>query len=226
MTVGRGQADPGRSPAAGLSRDQVLDAALLIVETEGIDGLTIRGLAAKLGVAATAIYWHVGDKQALLDGVAERVIARLGEVSVRGRDPATRITSLATSLRSTLLERPELVALVHRQGRTAALFQPARRVLVNELRSAGVDPAGVALGVQAVLNLVIGSVLLDRQLERQPTQRESPEELWSLDDAADAPELLEHLSHPCDEGQLFDFTLAVVVGALVRGFPDRPAIEA
>ena len=44
------------------------------------------------------------------------------------------------------------------------------------------DSAGVALGVQAVLNLVIGSVLLDRQLERQPTQRESPEELWSLDD--------------------------------------------
>ena len=74
----------------------------------------------------------------------------------------------------------------------------------------------MAWGVQAVLNLVIGSVLLDRQLERQPTQRESPEELWSLDDAPDEPELLEHLSHPSDEGQLFDFTLAVVVEAIVR----------
>ena len=63
----------------------MLDAALQILESEGVDGLTIRGLAAKLGVAATAIYWHVGDKQALLDGVAERVIDQLGEVSVRGR---------------------------------------------------------------------------------------------------------------------------------------------
>jgi AcrR family transcriptional regulator len=203
----------------------VLDAALQMVETEGIDGLTIRGLAGKLGVAATAIYWHVGDKQALLDGVAERVISQLGKVSVQGRDPATRITSLATSLRITLLERPELVALVHRQGRTAALFQPARRVLVNELRSAGADGAGVALGVQAVLNLVIGSVLLDRQLERQPAQRQSPEELWSLEDAPDAPELLQYLSHPCDEGQLFDFTLAVVVRAVVQGAPDRSEAE-
>ncbi len=215
MAVGRGQADAGRAPGAGLSRQQVLDAALTIVEAEGIDGLTIRGLAGKLGVAATAIYWHVGDKRALLDGIAEGVIAQLGEVSVQGGDPVTRIISLATSLRSTLLERPELVALVHHQGRTAALFQPARRVLVNELRSAGVDGAGVALGVQAVLNLVIGSVLLDRQLERQPAQRESPEELWSLEDAPDAPELLEHLSHPYDEGRLFDFTLAVVVKAVV-----------
>ena len=162
------------APGAGLSREHVLDAALQIVETEGIDGLTIRGLAGKLGVAATAIYWHVGDKQALLDGVAELVIAQLGEVTVEGGDPTTRIISTATSLRDTLLERPDLVALVHRRGRTAALFQPARRILVNELRSVGVDDAGVALGVQAVLNLVIGSVLLDRQLERQPTQREAP----------------------------------------------------
>lgn len=216
MAVGRGQADSGRVPGAGLSRDQVLDAALQIVESDGVDGLTLRGLAGKLGVAPTAIYWHVGDKQALLDGVAGRVIAELGEVTVRGRDPATRIVSMATSLRSTLLERAELVALVHRQGRTAALFQPARRVLVNELGSAGVDGAGVALGVQAVLNLVIGSVLLDRQLERQPAERESPEELWSPDDAPDDPELLEHLSHPSDEGELFDFTLSVVVSALIR----------
>lgn len=216
MTAGRGQAGSGRAPGAGLSRRQVLDAALEIVESEGVDGLTIRGLAAKLGVAVTAIYWHVGDKQALFDGVAGQVIAQLGKVTVRGRDPATRIVSMATSLRSTLVERAELVALVHRQGRTAALFQPARRVLVKELRSAGVDGAGVALGVQAVLNVVIGSVLLDRQLERQPAQRQSPEELWSPDDAPDDPELLEHLSHPCDEGELFDFTLSVVVGALVR----------
>ena len=153
----------------------------------------------------------------MLDGVAERVIAQLGEVSVRGGDPTARIISIASSLRDTLLERPELVALVHRQGRTAALFQPARRVLVSELRMAGVEGAGVALGVQAVLNLVIGSVLLDRQLERQPAQRQSPEELWSPDDALGAPDLLDHLSQPFDESELFDYTLAAVVGAVVQG---------
>ncbi len=216
MTTGAGQAASGRGSGAGLSRSQVLDAGMQILETEGIDGLTIRGLAGKLGVAATAIYWHVGDKQALLDGLAERVIGELGAVSVRGRDPVTRISSVARSLRATLLERPDLVALVHRQGRTAALFQPARRVLVRELTAAGVDGASAALAVQAVLNLVIGSVLLDRQVERQPTQRETPQELWSTADAPDAPELLEHLSRPIDEEELFDYTLAAVVRAVVQ----------
>lgn len=217
MVSDRGQAGAARPPAGGLSRSHVLDAAMQIVEMDGVDRLTIRGLSTKLGVAPTAIYWHVGDKQALLDGVAELVIAQLGEVSVHGADPVGRIISIATSLRGTLLERPELVALVHRRGRTAALFQPARRVLVSELRRAGVEGARVALGVQAVLNLVIGSVLLDRQLERQPAQRQSPEELWSLADAPDAPDLLEHLSQACDEGQLFDYTLECVVRAVVLG---------
>jgi hypothetical protein len=114
-----------------------------------------------------------------------------------------------------LLEEPELVALVHGQGRTAELFQPARRLLVNEFVGAGVDRADSALAVQAVLNLVIGSVLLDRQLERQPRQRRAPEELWSPGDAPGDPELLAHLSHPIDEQQLFDYTLAVVVRAVL-----------
>jgi AcrR family transcriptional regulator len=200
-----------------LSREQVLDAASLIVEADGPDALTVRGLADKLGVAVTALYWHVGDKQALFDGVAELAISRLGEVSVRGRKPEDRIISIATSLRAVLLERAALVAVVHRQGRTAALFQPARRVLVGELREAGVSAVGVAWGVQAVLDLVIGSVLLDRQLERQPAQRDHAEELWSLDDAYDDPELLEVLSRPSDESQLFDRTLAVVVKSVLDG---------
>jgi TetR/AcrR family transcriptional regulator, tetracycline repressor protein len=215
MALGRGQARPAKGGGAGLSRDQVLDAALQILDAEGVERLTIRGLAAKLGVAVTAIYWHVGDKQALLDGVVERVIDQLGEVSVRGRDPVARISSIAGSLRATLLERRDLVALVHRQGRTAALFQPARRLLVHELTTAGVDGPGAALAVPALLNLVIGSVLLDRQLERQPAQRETPEELWSLDDALDSPELLRHLAHPVDEEQLFEYTLAIMVRGVI-----------
>jgi TetR/AcrR family transcriptional regulator, tetracycline repressor protein len=216
MTAGGGQAGSGRPVGPALSASQVLDAGMQILETEGVDGLTIRGLAAKLGVAATSIYWHVGDKQALLDALAERVIAQLADVSVRGRKPEDRIISIAKSLRTTLLERAELVALVHRQGRTAALFQPARRVLLREVTAAGVSGPTAALAVQAVLSLVIGSVLLDRQLERQPAQRNTPEELWAPTDAEHAPELLAHLSRPVDEESSFDYTLTALVTAFTH----------
>jgi TetR/AcrR family tetracycline transcriptional repressor len=198
-----------------LSRDQILATAFEILETDGIERLTVRALAAKLGVAVTAIYWHVGDKQALLEGLVERIIARLGPVKARGREPEERIMSIGRSLRQTLLRQPDLVAVVHRQGRTAALFQPARRVLVRELTAAGLNGAEAALAVQAILNLVIGSVLVDRQLERQPAQRQTPEELWTADDVPDAPELLDHLTRAVDEDKLFTFSLEVLVRALV-----------
>jgi TetR/AcrR family tetracycline transcriptional repressor len=191
---------------------------MAVLERDGVERLTVRGLAAKLGVAVTSIYWHVGDKQALLDGLVERVVAQLGEVKVAGRDPEARIVAIGKSLRGTLLERPDLVAFVHRQGRTAALFQPARRVLVRELTGAGLRGAEAALAVQAILNLVVGSVLVDRQVERQPAQRQTPEELWTEADVPD-PELLGHLSRPLDDQDLFDYSLRVLVRALIGPHP-------
>ena len=212
MTVRRGQAG-STPPGAALSRDQVIDAGMQILETEGFERLTIRGLAAKLGVAATSIYWHVGDKQALLDALAERVITQLAEVSVRGRDGQARVISIASSLRKTLLERAELVALVHHQGRTAALFLPARRLLVEEFEAAGVDGPAAPLAVQAVLNLVIGSVLLDRQIERQPAQRPPAGDRSSTGD--DLSEPLAHPPEPIDEEELFRYTLGALVGTVI-----------
>jgi AcrR family transcriptional regulator len=219
MTVADRQARPakGRPTGAGLSREQVLEAAMEILESVGIERLTVRALAAKLGVAVTAIYWHVGNKQALFDGLVERIIAQIGQIRVRGQGPEVRILSIGHSLRHTLLERPNVVAVVHRQGRTAALFQPARRVLVRELTALGLPAAETAVAVGAILNLIVGSVLVDRQVERQPAQQATPEELWTPDDVPDNPDLLRYLSQPVDQQELFDYSLRVLVRAVVSG---------
>lgn len=203
---------------AGLSRDQVLDAAMDVVVTEGVERLTVRGLAAKLGVAVTAIYWHVGDKQALLDGLVDRIIDTLGQVSVRGTGPEQRLLSIGRSLRRSLLAEPDLVALVHRQGRTAALFQPARRVLVRELVAAGLEGPAVARALQAIVNLVVGSVLLDRQVERQPMQRAEAVALWTPGDVPpEPPGLLEELRTPVDEEAVFTYSMRALVRAVLEG---------
>jgi TetR/AcrR family tetracycline transcriptional repressor len=210
MAVGGGQ-----GASEGVSASTILDAAYEILEQQGFERLSVRGLAAKLGVAPTSIYWHIGDKQAVLDALVTRVIERLGDVEVHGATPEERIASIGQSLRRTLLERPDLVAFVHRQGRTAALFQPARRVLVDELQAPGLAGPEAALAVRAILSLVIGSVLVDRQVERQPAQRETEAELWTALDVDD-PELLEHLVRPVDEQQSFDYTLAILVRAVTK----------
>ncbi|GID28217.1 TetR/AcrR family transcriptional regulator [Paractinoplanes brasiliensis] len=61
-----------------LTRERVLEAAVALADRDGLAALTMRGLAAGLGVEAMSLYHHLPGKQALLDGVVECL---LGEVT-------------------------------------------------------------------------------------------------------------------------------------------------
>ncbi|MBS3939360.1 MAG: TetR/AcrR family transcriptional regulator C-terminal domain-containing protein [Actinobacteria bacterium] len=62
-----------------LSRQRVLDAAVALADREGLDSLTMRRLAAELGVEAMSLYHHVANKDAILDGLVEVVTGEILE---------------------------------------------------------------------------------------------------------------------------------------------------
>jgi AcrR family transcriptional regulator len=62
--------------AAALNRDAVIQAALALLDEAGVDGLSMRALADRLGVKAASLYWHLRDKDQLLELVAEAVLDR------------------------------------------------------------------------------------------------------------------------------------------------------
>ncbi|GHF59593.1 TetR family transcriptional regulator [Kitasatospora xanthocidica] len=66
---------PQRTPK--LDRKQVVDTALHLLDEVGLDGLTLRAIAARLDVKAPALYWHFKDKQALLDEMATEIMRRM-----------------------------------------------------------------------------------------------------------------------------------------------------
>lgn len=63
--------------APGLNREAVVQAALAMLDTAGVDGLSMRALADRLGVKAASLYWHLRDKEQLLELVAESVVDRV-----------------------------------------------------------------------------------------------------------------------------------------------------
>jgi TetR/AcrR family transcriptional regulator, tetracycline repressor protein len=65
---------------AGLTKATIVQAALDLLDEAGMDGLTVRALAARLGVQAPALYWHVRSKQALLDEMATQIWRQIGDV--------------------------------------------------------------------------------------------------------------------------------------------------
>jgi TetR/AcrR family transcriptional regulator, tetracycline repressor protein len=65
---------------AGLTKATIVQAALDLLDEAGMDGLTVRALAARLGVQAPALYWHVRSKQALLDEMATQIWRQIGDM--------------------------------------------------------------------------------------------------------------------------------------------------
>ncbi|HUZ70586.1 MAG TPA: TetR family transcriptional regulator [Candidatus Saccharimonadales bacterium] len=61
----------------GLNREAVIQAALGMLDAVGVEGLSMRALADRLGVKAASLYWHIRDKEQLLELVAEAVLERV-----------------------------------------------------------------------------------------------------------------------------------------------------
>ncbi len=85
---------PGRRPAP-LSKARIVAAAIEILDTEGAGALTFRALAARLATGSGALYWHVADKQALLEAGTDEVIARALAHEDLGASPREAIRILA-----------------------------------------------------------------------------------------------------------------------------------
>jgi TetR/AcrR family transcriptional regulator, tetracycline repressor protein len=64
----------------GLTKAAIVQAALGLLDDAGMEGLTVRALASRLGVQAPALYWHVRNKQALLDEMGTQIWRRVGDV--------------------------------------------------------------------------------------------------------------------------------------------------
>ncbi|MGW1882039.1 TetR/AcrR family transcriptional regulator [Streptomyces sp. NPDC001970] len=205
-----------------LSRDQVLEAAAGLVKQHGPDALTMRRLAAELGTAVTSIYWHVGNRESLLDALVERTVQEMGAIRPTGRTPAERIVSVARRLRRELRARPHLIAMVHERGLTKLMFLPAQRALVHEVHAAGLRGARAAEAVRAVQVQIVGFVLVERNRERAPVQSPGEEELWGTgngstedDPAEQDPALARALARPADPERLFAVSVRALVESLL-----------
>lgn len=64
---------PAREPRTPLTREAIVAAALRVLDRDGLDGLSMRRLAEELGTGAASLYWHVRNKDELLDLINERL---------------------------------------------------------------------------------------------------------------------------------------------------------
>lgn len=94
-----------------LSREKIVDAALVLLEREGIQGVSMRKLAQELDAGAATLYWHVGDKEQLLGLMLDRIV---GESKVVEPDPEhwqEQVKQLGRNARELLKSRRDAAQL-------------------------------------------------------------------------------------------------------------------
>jgi AcrR family transcriptional regulator len=100
-----------RAERKPLTRDAIVDAALVLLERDGLQGLSMRRLAQELGTGAATLYWHVGNKEELLSLLLDRIV---GEAEIPDPDPENwqeQVKELGRSARRLLKSRRDAAQL-------------------------------------------------------------------------------------------------------------------
>ena len=163
-----------------LSRERVVVEALCIVDEDGLEALTMRALGNRLGVDPMAVYYHIPNKEALLDGILEAVWAELSlpapgaDGDVAADEPAwqTELWQIAFAMRDTLRRHPNaLPVLATRPNVSGPGFLLTDRALGAVLRS-GLPVEEAFLIVNAAAQFILGHVLAEHQtVEEEDNER-------------------------------------------------------
>lgn len=96
-------------PRDTLTRDQIVIAAIGLLDAEGMEGLNMRALGTWLGSAATAVYWHVGSKDNLIALAADQVWSEITLPDAAAAGWRAAATAMAAGLHAMLTRHPWLV---------------------------------------------------------------------------------------------------------------------
>jgi AcrR family transcriptional regulator len=155
----RGRSSPaGPASGARLTRAAVLDAALRIVDRDGLDGVSMRRIAAAIGATPMALYRYVPSKAALLDALVAAVLGQLEFPSGDDLPLAERLRATVRSLRRLLTAHPWLVNLILRGPVLGEGVYRASETALRELRETGLPADTVAAIFRLLHSYTIGYV--------------------------------------------------------------------
>jgi TetR/AcrR family tetracycline transcriptional repressor len=151
---------PRKTPKLPLSRDRIIDAAMAIIDNEGIDGLSMRKLGARLKVEAMSLYYYVANKDALLDLLVERLVMKAATApEAQSGNWQERLRGFTRHFYATLVASPRALPLLatHHPRSTAAMTEFAGAI--GGLAEAGFAPVEAYCILNSLALMAFGHAL-------------------------------------------------------------------
>jgi AcrR family transcriptional regulator len=205
---------------APLTRDRVLRTAMQLADTGGIEAFSMRRLGQELGVDAMALYRHVQNKDDLLDGMVELIVAEIGRAPANQNWKGT-LREQAMAARRVMLRHPWARRVLEDRPKGGPVFLAYVESVLATLRDNGfsIELAHHVLHVMGSRIFGFNQDLFEDKAQAEP----SPEDVANLIRAL-APfprviEMAQSVSHegvlgPCDDDVEFAFGLDLILDGL------------
>jgi AcrR family transcriptional regulator len=180
--TGRQRSTRDRPAKAPLSEEAVVDAALAILTSEGLDAVTMRRVATALDTGAASLYVYVSGREGLLQAMLNRVTAT---VEIESPDPSrwrAQLHALLRRVHQALVAHPGIAAMTLAAPPTTEAVLQLSENLLGILLAGGLDPQDAAWACDIFVSLVTASAREDdvrhRDLSSDADGREQLDEVY------------------------------------------------
>ncbi len=228
MTTTSARGRPAPKSRERLTRDRIVEAALHVMDTEGLDALSMRRVAREVGAEAMSLYHHVRDKDDLLQGVCDKVMAGF-EFPQDDGDWGMRCRAGARAWRRLLQAHPDLMRLfaeTHGPAPTSAESLRPTEFALALIREAGLSDRDTVQAFHAFGGYIQGFVMM----EGGSIKGAGHDDNFAADalEAGISPEafpVLSAVGHyfaECDADEQFEFGLDLMIRGLEAMVAARP----
>ncbi|WP_243040770.1 TetR/AcrR family transcriptional regulator C-terminal domain-containing protein [Dyella sedimenti] len=172
-----------------VNRELIVRTALQLLDDIGLEELTLRKLAARLGIQAPTLYWHFSSKQALIDDMATTILVEAsGDLAPArpGDDWTAWVMAFGQGIRRRLLQYRDGGRVVAGSRLTNALFHEAAERIGAQLLEAGLSHRQAIVLMSTVYTFTIGFVVEEQAVFPRPGERSPAYDIAQRNQALDA----------------------------------------
>jgi AcrR family transcriptional regulator len=217
---------PRRLP---LTRERIVEAALRVMDAEGLEAVTMRRIGRELGVEAMSLYNHVEDKEEILEGVTERVMNEF-EFPASSGEWLEDARAMSREWRRLLALHPsvcQLLAERHKPLEGLSTYR-AMDAALGVLRQAGLADREVTQAFNALGSYILGFVMMEQGLMLGTDEEHARRHQQAADalQSAGLPNVLACFPYfaDCSPDEQFDFGLDLMIRGIQARAGDRAAV--
>jgi AcrR family transcriptional regulator len=210
-----------------LTRDRVIEAALHVMDAEGLEAVSMRRVAREVGVEAMSLYNHVRDKDDILEGLCIRVMSEF-EFPERHQDWPEAARFAANEWRRVLKQHPNVITLFagHAEPMTHVEGLRPMEFALGLLREAGLSDRDAARVFNVMGSYIMGFVLMEvgQMFGAGALDKRAPDpmELGRLMPMEELPHIAAALPHlaACDPDDVFNLGFDMLIAGQAALFDD------